>query len=128
MPFFWFNLFVGLNVLLITLLAMNVSRLRITQRVPHGEGDNVTVKKAIRAHGNGVEHTTVFGLAVLALQLSEAPAALLATLVLGFTAFRLVHAYGMLQSVFNARRVGAGVTYLAEIVAVVAVLIYGVMA
>jgi len=86
------------------------------------------MKKAIRAHGNGVEHVVVAGFVVLALVLGESPAAFLATVVLGCTAARIVHAAGMLGSGFNARRLGAGATYCFELLGVVGVLWFGVLA
>lgn len=124
---YWFNLFVFLNVLMLTMLALNISRLRIAERVPNGDGDNVRLKKAIRAHGNGVEHVVVFALVILALDSSRAPSMLMAMLVVGFTLGRLVHAAGMLGSLFNARRLGAVATYLFELAGLLGVLRYGVM-
>lgn len=86
------------------------------------------MKKAVRAHGNGVEHVAMFGLAILALELSNVSTDILATLVIGFTLARIVHAAGMLGSAFNARRIGAAATYLFELSALLAVMIYGVLA
>ncbi len=123
----WFNRFVLLNVLILTILAINISRLRIAEKVPHGDGDNVRLKKAIRAHGNGVEHVVVFALIVLALDSSHVPPILLATLVWGFTFARLAHAAGMLGSIFNLRRLGASTTYLLELMGLAGVLRYGVL-
>ena len=124
---FWFNLFVFLNVLIVTVLALNVSRLRIGEKVPNGDGGNVLLKKSIRAHGNGVEHVVVFALTILALDSGRTPSALLATLVLGFTAARLAHAAGMLASAFNLRRLGAVATYLFELTALAGVLRYAIL-
>jgi uncharacterized membrane protein YecN with MAPEG domain len=126
-PHHWFNLFVFLNVLILTILAINISRLRIAEKVPHGDGDNVRVKKAIRAHGNGIEHVVVFALMILALDSGDVPSILLAALVWGFTLGRLAHAAGMLGSIFNLRRLGASITYLLELVGLFAVLRYGVL-
>ena len=102
--------------------------MRIAEHVPHGDGDKVPLKKAIRAHGNGVEHTTIYALCILALALVEAPPALQATLVVGFTLARLAHALAMLRSLFQLRRAAAFLTYLFELAAVGAVLAYGVLA
>ena len=55
-------------------------------------------------------------------------AAWLATLVCVFTLARVLHAWGMLAVNFPARRIGAGLTFLLEIVAVFAVLVFGVLA
>lgn len=126
--YFWFTFFVFMNVLMVTLLALNISRLRVKERVANGDGGKLSIKKAMRAHGNGVEHVAIFGLAILALELSTVSSGILATLVIGFTLARIVHAAGMLGSAFNARRIGAAATYLFELGAVMAVLIYGVLA
>ena len=125
---FWFNLFVFLNAALLILLAMNISRLRVKEKVANGDGGNVTMKKAIRAHGNGVEHVMVTGLIVLALEFGQSPVAFLATVVGGFTVARVLHAFGMLGSNFNARRAGAAATYFFEVLGVAGVLIYGILA
>jgi len=116
----WFGLFVLLNVSLLTLLAMNISRLRMRERVANGDGGLLSLKKAIRAHLNGVEHTVVFALVILALTQTQAGPKVLATLVVGFTVARLLHAYGMLASAFDIRRVGAGMTYLFELMGLAA--------
>jgi len=117
----------SLNVLLVTLLAMHVSYRRMTERVPNSDGGKLVMKKAIRAHGNAVEHVTVFGIATLALSLASAPETLQAILVLGFTLTRLLHAGSMLVSAFGIRRLAAGLTYLFEIAAILMVLVYAVL-
>ena len=123
---YWFGLFVFFNGILVTLLALNISYRRIRDKIPNGDGNKVEMKKAIRAHGNGVEHVSLYGLIVLALCLSPTPERWLALLVLGFTIARLIHAIGMLGSIFNARRTGAALTYFFELAALVAVLRYAV--
>ncbi|MEQ1438865.1 MAPEG family protein [Fontimonas sp. SYSU GA230001] len=112
----YFHGYVAASMLLLTLLALNVSRLRMKLRIGNGDGDNVEMKKAIRAHLNHLEHALPFGLIVLALAQMLAPASLLAVLVVGFLAARLLHAYGMLAGVFRFRQFSAGVTYLFELV------------
>ncbi len=57
----------GLNLLLMLLLALNVSRLRIrNMRTPV---DPAVLEKAVRAHGNNIEYVpaTLFGLLLLVL-------------------------------------------------------------
>ena len=70
----WFVLYAALNGLVVTLLALNVSRNRMKHRLSNGDGGKPEMKAAIRAHGNAVEHVTVFGLLVLALEFATAPA------------------------------------------------------
>lgn len=121
--FFWFGVHIALNALMLLILAMNVSRLRITLKVAHGDGGQIPMKAAIRAHANGIEHVTIFSLNLLTLVLVDAPSSWTMGLTLGFFGFRLLHAYGMLTTAFNARRLGAAGTYLLEASAVVALLL-----
>ena len=118
--FTWFSIFVALNTLLLLLLSLNISRLRIINKIANGDGDNKTLRQAIRAHGNGIEHTPIYGLAILALSFLQLGTSWLATLVLAFTVARLLHAYGMLFKHFNARRVGSSLTFLLQGISVVA--------
>ena len=117
--FSWFAIFVALNTLLLLVLGLNISRLRMTQKIPYGDGDYRPMMQAIRAHGNGVEHTTIYGMAILAMTLMQVDSAWLATMVLTFTGARILHAYGMLYKVFTARRIGAGITFLLQGISII---------
>ncbi len=110
--FYWYS---ALAVLLLILLALNVSRLRISHQVANGDGGHIGLKKAIRAHGNAVEHLLPFGLAILALSFIEIKPENLAALVFGFLGVRLLHAYSLLSATFNLRRVAALTTDLFEL-------------
>ena len=59
--YYWFHLYVALHLFIATALAMRISWLRIRLKIPNGDGKNITVRKAIRAHGNSVEHAMLFG-------------------------------------------------------------------
>jgi len=118
--FTWFAIFVALNTLLLLMLTLNISRLRIANKIANGDGENKTLRQAIRAHGNGIEHTPIYGLAILALSFLQLGTSWLAALVFAFTGARLVHAYGMLFKNFNARRVGSSLTFLLQGISVVA--------
>lgn len=117
----WFGVYVVFNVLLLTALAINVSRLRIVRKVAHGDGGDVAIKAAIRTHVNGVENVPIFALVLLALEFAQASTGLLAGLVLVFCAARLAHAVGMLTPYFNFRRLGAGLTYACQSVGALAI-------
>lgn len=121
--YFWLGVFTAANTLLLTLLALNVSRLRIRERVSHGDGGHLSLKKAIRAHGNGVEHLVVVALQVLTLELLGAPYLVLAALVTLFTASRILHAASMLGAWSGLRKASAAGTYLSELGGAVAVLV-----
>lgn len=115
---YWFAVLVCSNGLLILLLALHVSRLRVVKRIPYGDGNDTGMNQAIRAHANALEHVTLFALVILGSSLLGSASGL-AALVIVFTLSRVIHAYGMLARVFNARRVGAGITYLVELAALV---------
>lgn len=115
----WFSLFVVIHALLVTLLAMNVSRLRMTLKIANGDGDDKRMRRAIRAHANAVEHVLIFGLVMAAIALEQVAGAAQATLVCGFALSRLLHAYGMLAPRFRFRQVGAGICYLIELAGIV---------
>ena len=112
-----FTQFVAFHALLLTLLALNVVRLRITQRIPNGDGNSIPMKKAIRAHANGVEQVVIFALVLLALTFQAESPDLLWGLAATFSVARVVHALGMLRPHILARQLGAGMTFLLQIVA-----------
>ena len=113
--YYWFIIFAAINGLLVTALAINVSLNRIKHKVGTGDGDKLPVKSAIRAHGNAVEHTSIFAIILLGLCFANTPSALLAIMVIGFTASRFAHAVSMLTLQFSLRRLAAGGTYLMEL-------------
>lgn len=119
----YFHGYVAIGMLLVFLLAMNVTRLRMKLKIGNGDGNNVEMKKAIRAHLNHLEHALPFGLVVLALAQMQAPEALLAVLVIGFLGARVLHAYSMLGAQFRFRQLAAGATYLFELVGCGAVIL-----
>jgi uncharacterized membrane protein YecN with MAPEG domain len=63
---------------------------RIREKVAHGDGGILALKKAIRAHGNGVEHLVVVGLQVFALELMKPSPTVVAALVIVFTTSRIL--------------------------------------
>ncbi|TQV81535.1 MAPEG family protein [Aliikangiella coralliicola] len=119
----YFYLYVSLSVLLVSLLAFNVSRIRIKERIAHGDGDSLALKKAIRAHMNTFEHATPFALVVFVLSQMGLQSVYLATLAIGFVVLRVLHSYSMLASKFMIRRISAALTYLFEIVGCLMILI-----
>lgn len=121
--FDWFVIFTALNASLLLWLGLNVSKLRITKKLPYGDGGDKDMAQAIRAHANGVEHVSLFAVLVLALCFTKASNTLLAAVVIIFTLGRVLHAIGMLKRTFNARRLGAGITFGLEAIAIVALFI-----
>jgi len=117
--FTWFAIFVALNGLNLLILGTYISYLRFTHKIANGDGDFKPLKKAIRAHGNAVEHTTIFAMEVLALTFLQLDGKWLGILVITFTLMRIFHAYGMLKPNFTPRRIGAAVTFLLQGISVI---------
>ena len=90
------SLWVGLNLLLTLLLALNVYRKRF--KAQGDSGDPVTLEKAVRAHGNNTEYVPgiLIGLGLMAMTGASAQT----INILGGTLFvvRILHAYGIQQS------------------------------
>lgn len=90
------SLWVGLNLLLTLLLALNVVRNRF--KAQGDSGDPVTLEKAVRAHGNNIEYVPgiLIGLGLMAMTGASAQT----INILGGTLFvvRIFHAYGIQQS------------------------------
>jgi uncharacterized membrane protein YecN with MAPEG domain len=87
-------LYVGLNLLLTLVLAINVVR----HRFKGESGDPVALEKAVRAHGNNTEYVPIIlvGLGVMAMMGASAQT----ISILGGTLFvaRVFHAYGIQQA------------------------------
>lgn len=126
MEYMWFVIGAALNGLILLLLTINVSRIRMKHQISLGDGGNKRLNRAIRTHANGVEQVPMFLLLVLSLEFLKASSDLLGAIVILFTISRVFHAIGMLGGPFICRRVGAGVTYLAQMV-VVALLVKNVL-
>jgi uncharacterized membrane protein YecN with MAPEG domain len=87
-------LYVGLNLLLTFVLAINVVR----HRFKGDSADQVMLEKAVRAHGNNTEYVPIIlvGLGVITMMGASAQT----ISILGGTLFvaRLLHAYGIQQA------------------------------
>lgn len=90
------SLWLGLNILLTFLLAMNVVRNRFKSQ--GGSGDPAILEKAIRAHGNNIEYvpSILIGLGLMAM----AGASAQTIHILGGTLLvvRILHAVGIQQA------------------------------
>lgn len=112
---FYFQLYALLAVLMITVLAMNVSRVRMRVKIANGH-DHKDLQKANRAHMNAVEHCLPHGLLILALAQLSPYAKWLPLLVIGFIVAKLLHSYSMLASgKLKTRQLSAGAMYLFEL-------------
>ena len=85
----------GILALLYLVLGLQVSRLRRGHRVLFGDGDNIKLRSAIRAHGNFVEYVPIIVLMVAMLEMSGTPAATVHLLMGALLVARLLHPPGM---------------------------------
>lgn len=117
-----------LILLLIALSSLTVSRRR-RHLVAFGDGGNADLTAATRAFGNAAEYIPAGLIALTLLALTGAPPLMIhsigATLMIG----RIIHAVGLLfQKGPSLGRVsGMALTYMALLVAAVALIAYGVI-
>jgi uncharacterized membrane protein YecN with MAPEG domain len=117
-------LYVGLNLLLTFLLAVNVVR----HRFKGDSADPVMLEKAVRAHGNNTEYVPIIliGLGVMAMTGASAQT----ISILGGTLFvaRIFHSYGIQQTkipnIFGM--VGNIVTWLVMLCVATTLLMHGI--
>ncbi len=118
-----FYLFVGLSGILITLLAFNVSRVRINEKIRNGDGDNEILKIAIGAHSNALEHIIPFALMVFVLQEQGTNYIVMQMMVFSFLIIRFSHAIGMIFTVMKIWRMTAVLSILLSSVASILILV-----
>ena len=119
----YLHLYIVLAVLLISLLAMNVSRIRMQEQIGNGDGDNKKLKKAIRAHINTLEHCIPYALLLWVLSDLRLATSYMAIFSMGFILVRLMHSYGILAPHFRMRQLAAGLCYGFEIAACATILV-----
>lgn len=108
--------FVALLALLTTSLALNVSFWRLRHRIPHGEGPNRELARAIRAHMNSVEHMVPIALLLLCYAGLGGDSTLLGALGAAAVLARIALTIGILvKGALLARSLGAYVTYAIEL-------------
>ena len=61
--------YLAILALLYLVLGLQVSRLRLGHRVVFGDGDNIELRSAIRAHGNFAEYVPIIVLLVAMLEM-----------------------------------------------------------
>lgn len=87
--------YLGILALLYAALGMQVSRLRRGNRVLFGDGENLRLRSAIRAHANFAEYVPIIVLMVAMLEMSGMPAIPVHLLMAGLLVARLLHPLGM---------------------------------
>ena len=87
--------YLGILALLYLVLGLQVSRLRRGHRVLFGDGDNIKLRSAIRAHANFAECVPIIVLMVAMLEMSGMPAIRVHLLMGVLLVARLLHPLGM---------------------------------
>jgi uncharacterized membrane protein YecN with MAPEG domain len=102
--------YLGLLALIYAALALEVARLRRGNRVLFGDGENVRLRSAIRAHANFVEYVPIIALLVAMLEMSGSSATRVHVMMGALLVARLLHPLGMYSKPgtwqFSAGRVG----------------------
>ena len=86
-----FYLFVAIGFLLTTLLALNVSRVRIKQKITHGDKGNKLLRNAMIAHSNALEQIVPFSIILFVLVKQNTSEMMIQVLSLGFIVVRILH-------------------------------------
>jgi uncharacterized membrane protein YecN with MAPEG domain len=87
--------YLALLALLYAVLGLQVSRLRRGNRVLFGDGDNIKLRSAIRAHANFAEYVPIIALMVAMLEMSGLSARWVHLLMAALLLARLLHPLGM---------------------------------
>ncbi|MEW9856988.1 MAPEG family protein [Novosphingobium sp. M1R2S20] len=106
-------------------LFVRIVRVRMAERLIHGDGGNALLLQRMRAQSNFIEHTPLFLILVAVIEMTGKGHSWLAIVGSVFMLARVAHGFGMDRTSANPyRAVGMVVTLLSEIgLAVVAVLI-----
>jgi uncharacterized protein len=87
--------YLGVLALLYAVLGLQVTRLRRGHRVLFGDGDNIKLRSAIRAHANFAEYVPIIVLMVALLEMSGVPGIRVHLLMAALLVSRLLHPLGM---------------------------------
>lgn len=110
--------------LLLVLLAARISLLRTRLKVALGDGGHKDLGRAIRAHGNTAEHAPIFLLMSACYEIYVGASWTLIGLVALFLLGRVLLVWGLYRASINsARRNGALLTYLPQLVLAVTLMV-----
>lgn len=101
---------------LITLLAINTTRMRMKTPRDPSPTQREQLRRAMRAHGNNFEHGVPVILLMMFYELGGASATVLCSIGSLYLLARVVYCFGVFTRPGNlAQQLGAGVTYLIEL-------------
>jgi len=116
--------FIALHGLLFIGLSCYISWLRVSHKVSIGDQGDRVLMRAMRAHGNFSEHVPMALILMGGYAFLGGNAILIAGTGSALFISRAVHAWGLLDKATTVRRqIGAGVTYLAELVFAIGIFI-----
>jgi uncharacterized membrane protein YecN with MAPEG domain len=107
--------FAGAVFLLITTLAMNVTRLRRKYGVFLGDGGERRLGRGIRAHGNALEHGLLLAVALVLAEVAGLPIPWVVGVGWAILLARLAHAAGFLRLGSRTVQAGVAATYAIEV-------------
>ncbi len=91
-------LYIAINILILFTLTFLVIRQRRSQKIVFGDGDNESMQRAIRVHGNFTEYAPLALIGMFAMAGLSASPMWLHGVGIAFTLGRLMHAYGYSKS------------------------------
>jgi uncharacterized membrane protein YecN with MAPEG domain len=108
-------LYAGLLALFVVALAGRVANLRFSTHQGLGDGDDVTLRRAVRVHGNAIENIPLALLLLLLAELLGLPPNWLHAFGIAIVVGRLLHAFGLSRhsGYSRGRFFGIGVTWIA---------------
>lgn len=113
---------IAVLAVLITGLSIQVSRLRLRHRVSFGDGGHKDLLLAVRAHGNTLEQSTLFGLlALAAANLPSPPTAVLSGARAAFVIAHLVHAWALFARRLTMRQAAHALSTLVHLALALAI-------
>jgi uncharacterized protein len=123
-PFPVLSLYAAFNALIMLVLGILVVRARVKTRTEIGDGGNLTVMAAVRAHANNTEYVPVALLLMLILIPLRANAYVIHAVGATLTIGRLLHAFGLSRSVGTSvpRFLGMILTWLSYLIAIISML------
>src|SRR3982074_1840354 len=113
--------YLAILALIYAVLALQTARLRRDNLVLFGDGDNMKLRSAIRAHANLIEYVPIIALLVAMLEMSGMSAIRVHVLMGALLVSRLLHPLGMYSRPgtwqFSAGRVGGIVITISVLIA-----------
>lgn len=108
--------------ILLTGLSLQVSRLRIRHRQSFGDGGHKDLMLAMRAHGNTLEQSLMFGLLMLLMELTQPAWGALAAVGAVFVMARLMHAVAIFKRLLLLRQIAHVSSVLCQLALALALL------